>query len=729
MNIHMKQLVVAGLMAFASACSTVAPEEPMNLVAASLAMPTGAIEVDPMFGSPFIDVDEWRDTPVRHRYVHGGFEGTQTRFSYYFPEHEDYDGRFFQHITPVPDSENLASKMPPGEYNKIGFSIDSGAYFVETNGGGPLDYSSDGGARMDSTITAYRANAAAARFSRVVAQAIYSSDERPYGYAYGGSGGGYRTIGSMENTTGAWDGAVPYVIGSTMSIPNMFTVRMHAMRVLKDQFSQIVDAVDPGGSGTPYAGLDEEQAAALREVTRMGFPMRAWYAHETMGIHAFAVLYSAVRSADPGYFNDFWTKPGYLGFDNPEQFKDARIAFETEVLEPVTAAEAIAQGIHTDPFNDRDRGGVDTAFLDLEGAEGSKIIGYRLKEAPPPVHFMGGDLIVESGMASGSELTLARIVGDVVVLGVADQSTAAKVSTGDTIRIDNSKFLAVQTYHRHQVPGSDFPVWDQFRNAAGEPLYPQRPMLLGPLFVRSTAGSLLTGVFNEKMIVVESLWDREALPWQADWYRQRVKAHLGDKIDEQFRLYYTDHALHGDHHGVDDAGRIVSYQGMLQQALRDVAAWVEGGVTPPRSTNYRVDDGQVFVPASAEKRLGIQPVVTLAVQGGDRIEVEAGAEVEFVGSIATPPNAGIIVAADWSFDGSGIYSQTSDISPDKSDVVVSATHRFETPGTYFVTLRGASQRQGDLVTPYAVIRNLARVRVVVVDGAGDGMNKSSIGDL
>ncbi len=39
---------------------------------------------DSMFSKPFVDVDEWRDEPVRHRYVHGGFKGTETRFSMYF---------------------------------------------------------------------------------------------------------------------------------------------------------------------------------------------------------------------------------------------------------------------------------------------------------------------------------------------------------------------------------------------------------------------------------------------------------------------------------------------------------------------------------------------------------------------------------------------------------------------------------------------------------------------
>jgi hypothetical protein len=28
--------------------------------------------------TPYTDVDEWRDEPVRPRYIHGGFEGTET---------------------------------------------------------------------------------------------------------------------------------------------------------------------------------------------------------------------------------------------------------------------------------------------------------------------------------------------------------------------------------------------------------------------------------------------------------------------------------------------------------------------------------------------------------------------------------------------------------------------------------------------------------------------------
>jgi len=51
-----------------------------------------------------------------------------------------------------------------------------------------------------------------------------------------------------------------------MAIPNMFSIRMHAMRILRDKFPQILDAVEPGGSGDMYAGLNEEERAEIRQV-------------------------------------------------------------------------------------------------------------------------------------------------------------------------------------------------------------------------------------------------------------------------------------------------------------------------------------------------------------------------------------------------------------------------------------------------------------------------------
>ena len=64
---------------------------------------------DPMYTEPFVDVDEWRDDPVRHRYVHGGFEGTDCRFSMYLPDASRYQGRFFHPLSAVPGSEHSSA--------------------------------------------------------------------------------------------------------------------------------------------------------------------------------------------------------------------------------------------------------------------------------------------------------------------------------------------------------------------------------------------------------------------------------------------------------------------------------------------------------------------------------------------------------------------------------------------------------------------------------------------
>lgn len=668
---------------------------------------------DSVFRDPYVDADEWRDKPVLHRYVHGGFKGTDTRFSFYFPPKEKYEGRFFQYITPFPDNENL-SQGASGEEDKIGFSISSGAYFVETNGGGRIDLGKPGFS-SDPSIGAFRANAAAAKFSRVVAMQI-AGGIRPYGYAFGGSGGAYRTIGGMENTEGVWDGAVPYVPGSPMAIPNVFTVRMHAMRVLKDKLPQIIDATEPGGNGDMYAGLNQEEREALQEVTKMGFPPQSWFGYKTMGIHGFLVLYQGVVMADRKYFtDDFWKEPGYLGANPTESLLRARIQKAGRIKRGISIDEAVSLKL-MEPMSVQERGTAEAAWKSMGEKQGAMPVAFQIDEILPDIDFLGGDLLIKSGMAAGKTLQLAKINGDKVILGPGDAAVLAQIKAGDEVQVDNSNFLAVQTYHRHQVPGKEYKVWDQFRDKDGKPIYPQRPMQLGPLFTRGASGVVPNGTFKGKMIMLSSLWDREAFPWQADWYRSRVTEQLGGSSDNHFRLWYTDHALHGDLTQQEDPAHTVSYLGVLQQALRDLSAWVEKGIEPPSTTEYTMEDGQVIVPATAAERKGIQPVISLKANGGERAEVKVGEPVTFTALIEVPENAGQIVSAEWDFEGEGKFSTAAKLpgsGKNASRVSLKATHKFHKSGTYFITLRGTSQRQGDAKTPYARIQNLDRVRVVV----------------
>jgi PKD domain len=671
-------------------------------------VPAG-ISADPLFLQPYIDKDETRDAPVRHRYVHGGFKDSGLRFSFYLPDKAAYRGHFFQYLTPVPDSEIL-SQGQQGESDKIGFAVSHGAYFVETNGGGSSATSGPAFA-SDPSIGGYRANAAAAQFSRVVAMQMYGS-KRPYGYIFGGSGGAYRTVGGMENTTDVWQGAVPFVMGTPMAAPYTFTSALYAVRVLGDKLPGIIDALDAGG-GDMYAGLNDEQRAALKELTLLGYPLPAWKAQLHIGLGAFPVLYPGMLAADPSYFTDFWTQPGYEGANPPPSLIEARIQHKTRITRLIMAADADAMGLKFIPGMGQAHGLAENGWQAQFGPDGGQLPVAMQLESMPTKKFLGTDVFVDTASGAGKRLPVQRFQDNILVLAAGGGDFIGKLKVGDPVTIDNSNYLAAQTYHRHQVPTPDYYPWNQYRGADGKPIYPQRAFLLGPQFARGAAGSIPTGKFHGKMILVENLYDGAAWPWSADWYLTKVKENLGGQFDANFRLWYTDHANHGDFTKQMDPDDTVSYLGVLQQALLDLSDWVEKGVPPASSTNYKIVDSQVMVPTDAAARHGIQPVVTVRANGAVRTQIKAGESVNLTATVEAPPGTGKIVAIEWDFESKGTFETA--VGPTRvagETATIKATHVYATPGTYFVTVRGIAQRQGNADTAYTRIQNLGRARIV-----------------
>jgi hypothetical protein len=488
---------------------------------------------------------------------------------------------------------------------------------------------------------------------------------------------------------------------------------MHAMRILKDKFPSIIDAMDAGGSGNPYAGLNLEEKEALLEVTKMGFPPQSWFGYKSMGIHGFAALYQGMVMADNSYFTDFWVKPGYLGSNPTPSLLHSRIQQQAKVKRAISVKEALALGLSMWIQTDQNRGTADAAWQRLLEKEDNLPVAFQLDQTLPTIDFLGGDLFIKSGNGKGKNLFISQIKGDIVIFAGGDPNLIRSIQIGDDVQLDNSNFLAAQTYHRHQIPGKGYSVWNQFLDKEGKPLFPQRPMQLGPLFTRSASGILPTGGFKGKMILLESLYDREAYPWQADWYVSRAKEFLGDEFDNNFRVWYTDKALHGDVSEQEYPTRTVSYLGVLQQALRDVSKWVEKGVAPPASTLYIVEDGQVKVPSEATIRKGIQASVQLTITGKKKIQTKRGQI--FVMKVATqmPPNAGKIVSVEWDLDGSGKFATKENKVALNKNGVFQLRHSYTKPGIYFPTVRIASERNGDANTPFARIQNLDRVRVII----------------
>jgi hypothetical protein len=219
--------------------------------------------------------------------------------------------------------------------------------------------------------------------------------------------------------------------------------------------------------------------------------------------------------------------------------------------------------------------------------------------------------------------------------------------------------------------------------------------------------------------MLASVMDVQALPWSADWYHAQAQAMFGSQLDDHYRLWYSDNADHdplgpGAMTAPHAAAHIVSYLGEMQQALLDLDAWVADGVPPAASTTYSVDaNDQVHVPGTAARH-GVQPVATLTASGSSdgRVDVAAGQSVAFSLDAAAPAGTGKIVRVEWDFEGQGTYPVSAQF-PVAREVHLGATHTFAHPGTYFAVARVTSQREGSRTTPFTLVQNLARIRVVV----------------
>lgn len=667
---------------------------------------------------PFVDADEMRErelsdgTRIPYRYVHGGFEGTNIKFLFCFPEKQRYEGRFIQYLSPFPGpDEEVASLDKTGEDDRIAFALTHGAYSVESNMGSAAAF----GPAPDPTMV-WKSSAAVAEFSRVKAAEIYGGG-RPFGYVHGGSGGGYKTMACVENTA-VWDGALPYVIGSPASLPNTITLHVQGQRTLRNAFGKIVDALDAGGSGDMYEGLTEDERAMLKEITAMGFPPRSWFI-EALGQFddgALPVLTPGVKMADPTFFQEFWTVPGYAGADPTSNACRDRLQFEGVVKSVHMPGDE--KGAET-AYN-----GVDDAWKKMLADGGGSWI--ELEEVPQgdDLYLKGVNISFLTGDAQEYTLLLDRIEENCLVIGMCygmeDLAGAlSKVKPGDRVSLDNSDYIAIQHYYRHQVPpDKSFHVWDQFRKEDGTPAIPQRANFMGYGFTGT--GTVQDGNIQCKTIVMCSLMDESSCPWCGMWYRDKVVEAKGSDAD--VRLYYNDHCIHGDY---DNWGsnRITTYLGALRQGLLDLIAWVEKGIEPLPSTVCSLEDGQVIVPETAAERKGMQPVPILLANGGACARVKVGEEVTFMVEAVVPEGAGEIVAVYGDYEDHGVLSAKDafcDALPfERKDcgglrgAAATFRHAYDKPGTYFASALVASSRDAEDKDAFTRVKNLARARVIV----------------
>jgi hypothetical protein len=671
------------------------------------------------FGAPFIDIDEQRDHPRPHRYVHGGFEGTHTRFSFYLPPRELYRGRMFQFLSGGAggDENSLTG------FGLVGWAFDTvfddlGGFLVESNQG---HFGNEGNTGVSGDLELYGASAETGVYAKVFAETAYGAAPH-HSYVWGGSGGGLRSTTCIENRPDVWDGAVPFVIGEASGSSALSLTLAYWWLYCRHRLADIVDATEPGGSGDPFAPLTDDERRALANAYRGGWNRGAETQLWASASWMFGL--AGLQANDPTYFSDFWSKPGYLGHDSPASLAPVLVDLRCKVTR--------VQG---------GEGGPGQMWLPLlaglgaasDQPERGSSYGIALDAdlGGDPTRFYMAKATVLSGKAKGREVFVAQ-QGE-LLLGerMTSPDMFDGVEAGDEIQLDNRDLIAWAHRWMYAVDLNRWSVTDPATGQRvlapefgglnmmlldGKPIYPQREKFGLP--------PSQFGAIERKVIHVSCTHDTIVPVPSVGQYHRMVREHLGARTDDYYRLWWIENAPHALPEMLlpwtlpeKDPGvwrsRMVGYDGAVRDALVSLVRWVEDGVAPAPTTTYRyTSDSGLVLAASAAERGGVQPVVRAEANGGLRAEVRAGEPVAFTGFAEQPPGAGTIVSARWDFEGVGDFSHAHDIKGDAASARVEAAHTYDKPGVYFASFRVGAHRDGAKGKGLP-IENGARVRVIV----------------
>ena len=350
-----------------------------------------------------------------------------------FPEKKYWRNRFFQQTYPLPaDMLNTVD-------NRFTF-VDGGGFMVGITPGSPT--------------VGYRVPAAAAKLAKDYANKHYGNTRRIYGYLYGQSGGSVQAMGANEGTTGVWDGIMPVVIATDGLNTHSFMWGAHyALAVPEAKRQVIADAAAVGSGKDIYAGLTTEERAALNELLNAGFP-RIVLDGMQFSVGSATLLAGPVRTLDPTYEDEFWSRPGYEGANPPAYLAAAKVD-----------GVATITGITRDGQGEPTAVAFDPATLPALGSISATGLQFYVYGPDGTTRLTKGDATSLSGKLEGNALTLDQ--------GRSDPALLAALTAGGKVRINNRFLLAAMFYPRHSIV-DDNPAYDQYRNTNGSPKYVQR---------------------------------------------------------------------------------------------------------------------------------------------------------------------------------------------------------------------------------------------------------------
>jgi hypothetical protein len=180
-------------------------------------------------------------------------------------------------------------------------------------------------------------------------------------------------------------------------------------------------------------------------------------------------MLTSLENDDPGYYDAFWTEPGYEGADRPDALAHLLVDTTGIVRRVVPGSEAT---------------GMMATFLAID-PEASYAIELDLDDGTSASRLVLANVTFLDGKAKGRDLLITDVDNDVLIpFGERTPELAEGVLPGDRVSVNNRKCLAFCFYYWHAVePVKEYAERSGLpTTAAGRPytvdglaVFPQRP--------------------------------------------------------------------------------------------------------------------------------------------------------------------------------------------------------------------------------------------------------------
>jgi pimeloyl-ACP methyl ester carboxylesterase len=617
-----------------------------------------------------IDTLEGRTDPVRHCFV-GGTIARDRVFRILLPQ--DWNGRFVLGLGGGyggnVDANTEFVTLPV---------LEQGYAFASSNEGrqAPVFKPSDTWPELH-----YIANYQATVVAKHHIEQLYGSPPS-YTYLFGSSGGGWRSFALLERYPGTYDGAGmrnPAIEPRYLTYQNSLVEKN--VPVFIDKLPAIVQARDRDED--PFAFLNPEEAEALQNMYDGGATVGSEYRFSPLALGLTVSLgYPAFSLFDPTYFDDFWKRPGYAGYEGElnDQIIDGIMGVVTAVGEPNENDEIFSFTDHSSPFGAND------------------LKGWRIT-------FTSGALASTYFHVNSNTTTEINIAGY--------RGNLNGLEVGDTYTLSNRDYLAWQHYHFH-IAQCEFPEYAPVCDDEGQPLRVQRPPRVQRAYTKNLA--TMSGKISAPVVSTAQALDELVYPPVIARYFEKVRSIPGQ--EDMLHTYWFENTGHGSP-APDELNRFLERESSWHLAFQLMVRWVEEGIPPPPDSVVDITPGHVIFPEGAADRKGLQPTISVTVNEEARAVVAAGSPVSLDGVAASP--IGNIAKYEWDFESDNEYDCDSDPAtelPDCSgplapapEMSTPAQYVYGNPGVFVATVRVTDDT--DNPGPFDGLENLARVVIEV----------------